>query len=83
MGSQQDPGGTVSRRNFFKTVGVTSVATSILTGAHAEAQGAGPQVLGPGEVSDPPDGQRSSPRPARGAARHAARRDSRSAQPHR
>ena len=50
MGSQQDPGGTVSRRNFFKTVGVTSVATSILTGAHAEAQGVGPQVLGPGEV---------------------------------
>ena len=50
MGSQQDPSGTVSRRNFFKTVGVTSVATSILTAAQAEAQGTAPRVLGPGEV---------------------------------
>ena len=50
MASQHDHGGLVSRRDFFKTAGVTSVATSILTGAQAEAQGTGPQVFGPGEV---------------------------------
>lgn len=45
-----DHDGTVSRRDFFKTVGAGSIATSVLTGIQAEAQTAGPQVLGPGEV---------------------------------
>jgi xanthine dehydrogenase YagT iron-sulfur-binding subunit len=50
MASEHNHGDTVSRRDFFKTAGVTSVATSILTSAQAEAQGTGPQVFGPGEV---------------------------------
>ena len=50
MAPQHDHDGTVTRRDFFRTVGVTSVATSIITGAKGEAQGAGPEVFGPGEV---------------------------------
>lgn len=50
MAPEHDHDGAVSRRDFFRTVGVTSVATNILGGARAAAQGAGPQVFGPGEV---------------------------------
>jgi xanthine dehydrogenase YagT iron-sulfur-binding subunit len=45
-----DPGATVSRRDFFKTVGVGSLATSVLTAAEAEAQAIAPRAVGPGEV---------------------------------
>ena len=40
----------VSRRDFFKTVGVTSVATSILTSPKTQAQEGQAEVLGPGTV---------------------------------
>jgi xanthine dehydrogenase YagT iron-sulfur-binding subunit len=39
----------VSRRSFLKTVGVTSVASTLLAPATAEAQGA--RAVGPGEVA--------------------------------
>ena len=42
--------GTVSRRDFFKTVGVSSLATSVLTAVEAEAQATAPRAVGPGEV---------------------------------
>ena len=45
-----DEGGTVSRRDFFKTVGVGSLATSVLTAVDAEAQATAPRAVGPGEV---------------------------------
>jgi xanthine dehydrogenase YagT iron-sulfur-binding subunit len=45
-----DPGAIVSRRDFFKTVGVGSLATSVLTAAEAEAQAIAPRAVGPGEV---------------------------------
>jgi xanthine dehydrogenase YagT iron-sulfur-binding subunit len=45
-----DPGAVVSRRDFFKTVGVGSLATSVLTAAEAEAQAIAPRAVGPGEV---------------------------------
>lgn len=41
--------GPVSRRDFFKTVGVGTLATSVITAVEAEAQGA-PRAFGPGEV---------------------------------
>src|SRR5262245_5902802 len=40
-----------SRRDFFKTVGAGSIATSVLAGIPAEAQTAGPQAFGPGDVA--------------------------------
>jgi xanthine dehydrogenase YagT iron-sulfur-binding subunit len=46
-----DHDGIVSRRDFFKTVGVGSLATSVATTIQAEAaQITGPPALGPGEV---------------------------------
>src|SRR5262245_1370172 len=40
----------VSRRDFFKTVGVGSIATAVVAGVRdAEAQG--PAAVGPGEVA--------------------------------
>jgi xanthine dehydrogenase YagT iron-sulfur-binding subunit len=53
--AQDDPvpggnGGSVSRRDFFKTVGVGSLATSVLTAVDAEAQAIAPRTFGPGEV---------------------------------
>ena len=48
--AQDDQGGTVSRRDFFKTVGVGSLATNVLSAAEAEAQATAPRALGPGEV---------------------------------
>jgi xanthine dehydrogenase YagT iron-sulfur-binding subunit len=40
---------TVSRRDFLKSAGVTSLATAVTTATVAEAQ-TGPRVVGPGEV---------------------------------
>ena len=48
--AHDDQGGSVSRRDFFKTVGVGSLATSVLTAAEAEAQATAPRAVGPGEV---------------------------------
>ena len=50
MAQTDSPGGTVSRRDFFKTVGATSLATGVLGAAEAEAQTAGPTAFGPGET---------------------------------
>lgn len=41
---------TVSRRNFFKTLGVGGVATTVLTASGAELEAA-PAIVGPGEAS--------------------------------
>jgi xanthine dehydrogenase YagT iron-sulfur-binding subunit len=49
QGGTDDPG-TVSRRDFFKTVGVSSFATSVVTAVDAEAQATAPRAVGPGEV---------------------------------
>jgi xanthine dehydrogenase YagT iron-sulfur-binding subunit len=48
--SGTEDAGPVSRRDFFKTVGVGSLATSVITAAEAEAQAVAPQAFGPGEV---------------------------------
>ena len=48
--AHDDQGGSVSRRDFFKTVGVGSLATSVLSAAEAEAQATAPRAVGPGEV---------------------------------
>lgn len=48
--SGTDEAATVSRRDFFKTVGVSSLATSVLTTVEAEAQATAPRAVGPGEV---------------------------------
>jgi xanthine dehydrogenase YagT iron-sulfur-binding subunit len=40
----------VSRRDFFRTVGVSSLATSVLTAVDAEAQATAPRAVGPGDV---------------------------------
>src|SRR5216684_1496323 len=40
---------TVSRRDFLKSAGVTSLATAVTTAGVAEAQ-TGPRVVGPGDV---------------------------------
>ncbi len=48
--AHDDQGGSVSRRDFFKSVGVGSLATSVLTAAEAEAQATAPRAAGPGEV---------------------------------
>jgi xanthine dehydrogenase YagT iron-sulfur-binding subunit len=49
QGGADDPA-TVSRRDFFKTVGVSSFATGVLTAVEAEAQATAPRAVGPGEV---------------------------------
>ena len=41
---------SVSRRDFLKTAGVSSLAASVVGVAEADAQTAGPAVVGPGEV---------------------------------
>ena len=52
--AKNDQGGPdesgVSRRDFFKTVGVSSLATSVITAVDAEAQATAPRAVGPGEV---------------------------------
>jgi xanthine dehydrogenase YagT iron-sulfur-binding subunit len=48
--AHDDQGGSVSRRDFFRTVGVGSLATSVLSAAEAEAQATAPRAVGPGEV---------------------------------
>jgi xanthine dehydrogenase YagT iron-sulfur-binding subunit len=48
--AHDDQGGSVSRRDFFKTVGVGSLATSVLSAAEDEAQATAPRAVGPGEV---------------------------------
>jgi xanthine dehydrogenase YagT iron-sulfur-binding subunit len=48
--AKPDDPGTVSRRDFFKTVGVSSLATSVITAVDAEAQATAPRAVGPGEV---------------------------------
>ena len=48
--SGTEDAGPVSRRDFFKTVGVGSLATSVITAVEAEAQGTAPRAFGPGEV---------------------------------
>ena len=48
--SGTDEGANVTRRDFFKTVGVGSLATSVLTAVEAEAQGTAPKAVGPGDV---------------------------------
>ena len=48
--SGTEDAGPVSRRDFFKTVGVGTLATSVITAAEAEAQGGVPRAFGPGEV---------------------------------
>src|SRR5262245_78085 len=46
------PPTSVSRRNFLKTAGISSLAASVAAVAEAEAQpaAAGPRVVGPGDV---------------------------------
>src|SRR5262245_5079159 len=46
-----DHDGTVSRRDFFKTVGAGSIATGVLAGLQPDTQAAGPETFGPGEVA--------------------------------
>jgi len=50
--SSKDDLPAFSRRDFLKTAGVGSLATAVTTATDAEAQtqGAGPRVLGPGDV---------------------------------
>jgi xanthine dehydrogenase YagT iron-sulfur-binding subunit len=43
-------GFSASRRNFLKSTGVVGLAATVVGGAEAEAQQAGPPALGPGEV---------------------------------
>ena len=50
MAQKDDPEGSVSRRDFFKTVGAGSLATGVLTAVEADAQTSGAAVVGPGEV---------------------------------
>ena len=50
MAHKDDPGSTVSRRDFFKTVGASSLATGVLAAVEAGAQTGGAAVVGPGEV---------------------------------
>jgi xanthine dehydrogenase YagT iron-sulfur-binding subunit len=40
----------VSRRDFFKTVGVGTFATSVISAVDAEAQATAPRAFGPGDV---------------------------------
>ena len=45
----QDDDKDVSRRDFFKTVGVGSIATAVVAGVK-EAEAQGPAAVGPGEI---------------------------------
>ncbi len=48
--SGTEDAGPVSRRDFFKTVGVGTLATSVVAAVEAEAQGGAPRAFGPGDV---------------------------------
>jgi xanthine dehydrogenase YagT iron-sulfur-binding subunit len=50
--AKKDQSGTedVSRRDFFKTVGVGALASSVISAVEAEAQATAPRALGPGAV---------------------------------
>jgi xanthine dehydrogenase YagT iron-sulfur-binding subunit len=50
--AKKDQSGTedVSRRDFFKTVGVGTLASSVISAVEAEAQATAPRALGPGAV---------------------------------
>src|SRR5689334_9499891 len=48
MAHKDDPHGSVSRRDFFKTVGAGSVATGVLTAMEAEGRSGRPAIGGPG-----------------------------------
>ena len=48
--SGTEDAGPVSRRDFFKTVGVGTLATSVVTAVEAEAQATAPRAFGPGAV---------------------------------
>jgi xanthine dehydrogenase YagT iron-sulfur-binding subunit len=48
--SGTEDAGPVSRRDFFKTVGVGTLATSVAAAVEAEAQGGAPRAFGPGDV---------------------------------
>ena len=50
MAHRDDPDSSVSRRDFFKTVGATSLATGVLGSVDGEAQTSGPEAVGPGET---------------------------------
>ena len=51
MADNEDPGGSVSRRAFFKSVGVGSIASGVLAATQAEIEAqAGPAAAGPGDV---------------------------------
>ncbi len=41
----------VSRRDFFKTVGVGSIATAVVAGVATPAEAQGPAAIGPGDVA--------------------------------
>jgi xanthine dehydrogenase YagT iron-sulfur-binding subunit len=45
-----DDAGAVSRRDFFRTVGVGTFATSVIASVEAEAQATAPRAVGPGDV---------------------------------
>lgn len=48
--SGTDDAGPVSRRDFFRTVGAGTLATSVMTAVETEAQATAPRAFGPGEV---------------------------------
>jgi len=48
--SGTEDAGPVSRRDFFKTVGVGTLATSVVSAVEAEAQAIAPRAFGPDEV---------------------------------
>jgi xanthine dehydrogenase YagT iron-sulfur-binding subunit len=48
--SGTEDAGPVTRRDFFKTVGVGTLATSVASAIEAEAQAIAPQAFGPGDV---------------------------------
>lgn len=50
MAQHEDDVSAVSRRDFFKTVGVSSLATGVLAAADGETAQAAPGTLGPGPV---------------------------------
>ena len=50
MAHNDDHVGPVTRRGFFKTVGVGSLATGVLTAVEGDAQTSGPAAVGPGDV---------------------------------
>ena len=65
---------SVSRRNFLKTAGVSSLATAVTSVGVAEVEAqTGPAVDRPGRRAGDADGQRQAGRPDDRAARHAAR----------